>query len=294
MSRMEYLAKRYMTAESDSNAKRSKRKRKREDKKSKKASSAGVVLVDVDETSIGHSSSNATNHGVEDDDDDIEFGEDAPVMVEGAASKASAGWKRVGGLRTASEMKESERERKLAQEAKLKAIEKAAGGKQHEVVYRDASGRRIDMEAYKAKEAAENARKEEEERLRREREIELNKGLVQVAEERAAEEREKNMDSVTLARYADDEDLNKQAQDEQRWEDPAATFLTKPKEEIRSATGLRVYEGAFPPNRFNIRPGHLWDGVDRSNGFESRLLDKRRAREARKMEREEAYASDSE
>lgn len=64
--------------------------------------------------------------------------------------------------------------------------------------------------------------------------------------------------------------MNEALKGKTHWDDPASGFLTR-------RSGRRVirpqYEGPPPPpNRFNIRPGYRWDGVDRGNGFERKLF----------------------
>ncbi|KAJ8908803.1 hypothetical protein NDN08_005507 [Rhodosorus marinus] len=51
-----------------------------------------------------------------------------------------------------------------------------------------------------------------------------------------------------------------------RWGDPMANLVKT------ASSGSSRSKFAAPPNRFNIAPGPRWDGRDRSNGFENKLI----------------------
>ena len=75
--------------------------------------------------------------------------------------------------------------------------------------------------------------------------------------------------------------VNEAPRDRLKELDPMASFFEN-EEEVSTLTisGKPRYKGRIlPPNRFGILPGYRWDGVDRSNGFENKLL---RARSTRK------------
>ncbi|GAA6049596.1 hypothetical protein JCM3770_005027 [Rhodotorula araucariae] len=195
-----------------------------------------------------------------------------------------------GGLQSAADLRveqerkkvEQERKRVLAQREeerrKREARERGDDADEddpHATVYRDATGRKIDVKLAKAEEA----KRKREEMEREMAKMEWGKGLVQKEEkERLAREAEK-LKNRSFARYANDEDMNDEMKDVERWNDPAAAFLTKKKDKKATKSRYPSYQGPPPPpNRYGIRPGYRWDGVDRGNGFEKRLMDKQNSR----------------
>ncbi|KAK4204152.1 putative Pre-mRNA-splicing factor cwc-26 [Triangularia verruculosa] len=151
-----------------------------------------------------------------------------------------------------------------------------------EVILRDATGRRIDVSMRRAQ-----ARRELQEKQRAEAEKQrLLKGDVQVQEAEKRRERLEEAKLMKLARGKDDEEINREQREEGRWNDPMAQFLTetdinKPGKGGKKKKGLKgrpVYNGPAEPNRYGIRPGYRWDGVDRGNGWEKerfRMLNKK-------------------
>ena len=205
------------------------------------------------------------------------------------------------GLQTAAQVKAAieEKERQDSQDW----ARHQTTGREHETIYRDATGRRVDVIFKRAelRAAADRAKREEEEKREEEqKQKELRAGLAQKRAKEA--ERERMKTATRFSRTRDDVEWNEELKAQERWDDPAAAFLRKKEtgtEEVRGR-GKRlkrvvpVYLGAAPPNRFGIRPGYRWDGVDRSNGFEKTWFRKQNERRAEKDEwdRWEAGADD--
>lgn len=202
----------------------------------------------------------------------------APEVVDEFGQRMASGAR--AGLQTAEQVaadmaKKQEEERKKAEEAT-----KAAGSAAQETIYRDASGRVINV-AMKRAEARKKAEEEERKKIEKEK---AARGDVQNAEAEKRKQKLQDAKTMTIARYADDVELNDELKERGQWNDPAAGFLRK-KKAGRSITGKPLYQGAFQPNRYGIRPGHRWDGVDRGNGFEKQWFDSRnRKADVQKLE----------
>jgi len=167
------------------------------------------------------------------------------------------------GLQTAAQVQTALEYRKTEERRRFELEGPEASGKGKETIYRDASGRIINV----AMKRAEARRKAEEEERKKVEEGEAQRGDVQRAQKEARKRQLEDAKFMSMSRYADDADLNAELKERERWNDPAAGFLTN-KKVGKSITGRPIYNGAAAPNRYGIRPGHRWDGVDRGNGFE--------------------------
>ena len=177
----------------------------------------------------------------------------------------------LAGLQTAEQVTAQLRQRQAEERAHFTADD---SGKHQETIYRDASGRIINV----AMKRAEARKKAEEEAAKAAAEVEAQKGDVQRAATAKRKEELKDAKYMPVARYADDVQMNEELKEQGRWNDPAAGFLTK-KAQGKSVSGKPLYMGAAMPNRYGIRPGHRWDGVDRGNGFEKEYFAARNKRE---------------
>ncbi|CAL1688050.1 unnamed protein product [Lasius platythorax] len=157
-------------------------------------------------------------------------------------------------------------------------------GKGQATIMRDKkTGRKRNLE----EEAEKNREQQRKQQEMDEKYAKWGKGLKQV------EDREEKLKddlyeiNKPLARYADDADLDKQLREQDREGDPMLKYIKQKqiKEGKRKPDPIQ-YQGSYAPNRFGIKPGHRWDGVDRSNGYEKKWFEAQNAKTARQ---EEAY-----
>jgi pre-mRNA-splicing factor CWC26 len=212
--------------------------------------------------------------------------EDAPAIVDDAGPARMSSGARAG-LQTAADTEAMAQEAERRKNAELKAAKlnkkrnKDKPDPAQETVYRDATGRRIDVSMKRAEARAAELEKLKQERKEKEDAI----GEVQKRQKEERKEKLEEAKFLGVARHADDEEMNEELKAVIRWDDPMAAYMMKKQEEegggrtteSRAADGdgsdgggarRRVYQGAVPPNRYGIKPGWRWDGVDRGNGFE--------------------------
>ena len=215
--------------------------------------------------------------------------EDAPAIVadvDFTGPRMESGAR--AGLQTAADTEAMELEVERLKNAELKAakLQSKKGYRDYvepeeQTVYRDATGRRIDVSMKRAE-----ARAAEQERLRQEKkEKEDAMGEVQKQEKERRKQDLEDARFFGVARHVDDEKMNEELKDVVRWDDPMAEYMASKRAEEKGGVGgavtrggagrgggggdgRKVYKGAAPPNRYGIKPGWRWDGVDRGNGFE--------------------------
>ncbi|KAG5964879.1 hypothetical protein E4U58_003029 [Claviceps cyperi] len=141
--------------------------------------------------------------------------------------------------------------------------------KENGTVYRDGSGRRVNLSTKRAE-----AKRIEADAADKETEVkQALRGKTQLEEAKKRTEQLKDARFIPFARTADDENLNEELKERARWDDPALHFRGECKHRVGKARQGSVarpfFTGAAPPNRYGIKPGYRWDGVDRGIGFEA-------------------------
>ncbi|KAK4400400.1 hypothetical protein Sango_1146100 [Sesamum angolense] len=184
----------------------------------------------------------------------------------------------------------------------FKEMDPSMSGRAAEPIYRNkTTGERMSKEEFLKSQKKELKKEEKPKEIK----LEWGKGLAQKREAEARlQEIEKEKDKP-FARGRDDPDLDAMLKERLRWGDPMAHLVKKKHlepvlpdlgdnekmkesgfiipQEIPSHSWIRRGLDAAS-NRYGIKPGRHWDGVDRSNGYEKELF--KRMNEKRATERE--------
>ncbi|URD94026.1 Pre-mRNA-splicing factor of RES complex [Musa troglodytarum] len=208
----------------------------------------------------------------------------------------SAKESRRAGLFSAKEIKEEIERKKKEDTSRFASMDPFLSGRGAEPVFRDKEGKRISKE---------EMLKTQEEEKPKEKKLEWGKGLAQKREAEAnAKELELEREKP-FARTRDDPELDKMLKERIRWGDPMAHLVKRKSSDLiledlgdnekMKESGFIIPQTIpshswlkrgidFPPNRYGIKPGRHWDGVDRSNGFEKELFKRQNEKRATEQE----------
>ncbi|XP_031989386.1 BUD13 homolog [Corvus moneduloides] len=184
--------------------------------------------------------------------------------AEGSPKKAHTRSSRAKAGLLSADVWQREKQELQRHERSTKQLEEESRNAQ--TVFRDKSGRKRNL----AQEQLEQRLKAEAESKREKQYARWGKGLAQerLQQQQNVDDAIKEMQKP-LARYIDDQELDRMLREQEREGDPMAALIKKRKAKEKKEKEKPRYKGPAPPlNRFNIWPGHRWDGVDRSNGLE--------------------------
>lgn len=184
---------------------------------------------------------------------------------------------------------------------RFKEMDPSISGRGAEPVYRD----RIKGERISKEEFLKSRQKVKVEEKPKEKKLEWGKGLAQKREAEAKLQELELEKEKPFARTRDDPELDKMLKDRLRWGDPMAHLVKKKHPELalpNLGQSEKMMESGFivpqdipdhswlkrgldaAPNRYGIRPGRHWDGVDRSNGFEKEMFKRKNEKRATETE----------
>ncbi|KAK9266876.1 hypothetical protein L1049_027135 [Liquidambar formosana] len=202
------------------------------------------------------------------------------------------------GLVTGQDIKEDISKTKKDDWLRFKGMDPSISGRGAEPVYRDKiKGERISKDEFLKSQKGEEKPKE--------KKLEWGKGLAQKREAEARQQELELEKDKPFARTRDDPELDEMLKERVRWGDPMAHLVKKKQSELvlpNLGDSGKMKESGFiipqdipnhswiklgldaAPNRYGIRPGRHWDGVDRSNGYEKGLFKRMNEKQATEKE----------
>ena len=223
---------------------------------------------------------------------------EAKGIPEGKRKKTASGHD--AGLQSSSQFGKTEKELKAQRDLELSNADPSLLGSQAETVYRDRKGKKLDMlNEFMRQQAVKEGKEVKLEKAQ----MEWGRGSVQKEEAALARKEMEEIANEPFARTIDNPRLEAMRKEAIRDGDPMAEYFMQKKEKEEAVVGSSSsahgnsssllhtkqkpqkpkYKGPLGlPNRFSILPGYRWDGIDRGNRYEHKILTKQNDRTALK------------